>query len=163
LGVGAGPDLVVVADRSRCEQIVVNLVQNAIKFTESGGSVCVTWDREGTEAVIRVEDTGIGISADDLPRIFEPFYKVDKARAHTARLLWDRVGVGHRETPGNRYEWSRVGRERAWDWISVFVQPAPERGGSCQTGGLSAGIVSENRGWQAQQPRLLEDRAGARD
>ncbi len=72
----------VLADAERVRQVVTNLAHNAIKFTPPGGQVsvsaAVTPARD--EVVIRVRDTGVGIRADDLPRIFERFYKADRAR-----------------------------------------------------------------------------------
>jgi two-component system OmpR family sensor kinase len=56
--------------------ILLNLVSNAIRFTPEGGSVTVTADVEGEELVVRVEDTGIGISPENLPYIFDRFYRV---------------------------------------------------------------------------------------
>ncbi len=70
----------VLADRERLQQTMTNLVHNAIKFTPPGGEITVTVQRAGDEVVIAVRDTGVGISADDLPRIFERFYKADRAR-----------------------------------------------------------------------------------
>jgi PAS domain S-box-containing protein len=61
------------ADPTRVEQIVSNLISNAVKFTPAGGTVWVTVAREGADAVLRVADTGVGISADLLPRIFDLF------------------------------------------------------------------------------------------
>jgi two-component system, OmpR family, sensor histidine kinase SenX3 len=58
-----------------------NLVDNAVKYTPPGGRVEVTGGFEGSEIVIRVRDTGIGIPEGKLPRIFERFYRVDKARS----------------------------------------------------------------------------------
>ncbi len=69
------------ADATRVQQVVVNLLHNAIKFTPSGGQVTVRAMLQ--EHVIRfsVTDTGIGIAAQNLSRIFECFYKVDRSRA----------------------------------------------------------------------------------
>lgn len=67
---------------ARMEQLFINLIENAIKYTEEG-NVHVTVGNEGNELVIRVKDTGIGIPEDQLDRIFERFYRVDKGRART--------------------------------------------------------------------------------
>jgi two-component system phosphate regulon sensor histidine kinase PhoR len=69
------------ADKSRLEQVLVNLVHNAVKFTAPGGRVSVTASSDADHITVSVADTGVGISADDLPRVFERFYKADRARA----------------------------------------------------------------------------------
>ena len=69
------------ADRRRFEQILVNLVDNGIKFNRPGGVVRVTGGLEGGRPTISVEDTGVGIPADSLEKIFNRFYRVDKARS----------------------------------------------------------------------------------
>lgn len=75
-------DLYVAGSRLRLEQAVLNLVANAIKFNRAGGEVRVGVKREASGAVaITVADTGVGIPYQDLPRIFERFYRVDKARS----------------------------------------------------------------------------------
>lgn len=76
------PDLPdVLADPPRMEQVLVNLLHNAIKFTPSSGRITLSAHPQGEEVVFSVQDTGVGISADDLSRIFERFYKADKARS----------------------------------------------------------------------------------
>ncbi len=65
------------ADRTRLEQMVTNLLTNAVKYTDEGGHVVVVVDRRGSEAVVEVTDDGIGIPAPMLPRIFEAFLQVD--------------------------------------------------------------------------------------
>ncbi len=76
----ADDTLQVEADPARIEQVLINLIHNALKFTQPGGSIMLRAARHGDSVLISVEDTGVGIPPDDLPRIFERFYKVDKAR-----------------------------------------------------------------------------------
>jgi two-component system phosphate regulon sensor histidine kinase PhoR len=70
------------ADAVRLEQVLVNLLHNAIKFTPSEGSVWVGAEPLDGEARFYVRDTGVGIPEDDLPRVFERFYKTDQARSN---------------------------------------------------------------------------------
>jgi two-component system phosphate regulon sensor histidine kinase PhoR len=78
--VGPGPGPLVKGDSFKLEQVFINLVANAVKYTEQGG-ITVTLTQEGSDALAIVEDTGIGISEEHLPRIFERFYVVDKSRS----------------------------------------------------------------------------------
>jgi two-component system phosphate regulon sensor histidine kinase PhoR len=71
----------VFADPPRMEQVIVNLLHNAIKFTPSGGEIRLSAFHENDAVVFSVSDTGVGISPEDLPRIFERFYKADRARS----------------------------------------------------------------------------------
>jgi two-component system phosphate regulon sensor histidine kinase PhoR len=61
--------------------VVTNIVHNAIKFTPAGGTITVNASADGTKVTVEVTDTGIGISPNDLPRIFERFFKTDRSRA----------------------------------------------------------------------------------
>jgi two-component system phosphate regulon sensor histidine kinase PhoR len=74
-------DLFVMADLTRLEQILYNLIDNAIKFNKSAGTVTITAKEEGGSARIDVEDTGAGIADADLPRVFERLYRADKSRS----------------------------------------------------------------------------------
>jgi two-component system phosphate regulon sensor histidine kinase PhoR len=69
------------ADREGLREILDNLLDNAIKYTPEGGSVSVQWRSNGSMAQIAVRDSGIGIKPEDQERIFERFYRVDKARS----------------------------------------------------------------------------------
>ncbi len=69
------------ADRSKLTQVVYNLVENAVKYTQAGGTVRVTLTRAGHEAHLVVQDNGPGIPRENLPHIFDRFYRVDKARS----------------------------------------------------------------------------------
>jgi two-component system phosphate regulon sensor histidine kinase PhoR len=71
----------VLADADRARLVLTNLVHNAVKFTPPGGQVTVAARPDGEEVILSVQDTGVGIPADDLPRIFERFYKADRARS----------------------------------------------------------------------------------
>ena len=85
----AGP-LTVRADPVRLQQVFGNLLTNAIKYTPAGGRVWVKATGEGAEAVVRVEDTGVGIAPDMLPRIFDLFTQDEAAAGRSAGGL----GIG---------------------------------------------------------------------
>ena len=70
----------IVADGDRLAQVLMNLIGNALKFTPAGGEVRVQTESRAGGASVDIQDTGIGIPPDELPRIFERFYQVDKAR-----------------------------------------------------------------------------------
>ena len=76
---GEVPD--VNGDRERIEQVVMNIVSNAIKYTPDGGKIDITVGTSGKNVFARISDNGIGIPEKDLPRLFERFYRVDKARS----------------------------------------------------------------------------------
>jgi heavy metal sensor kinase len=76
-----GPSTYVTGDSMRLKQIVVNLVDNAIKYTPDGGDVSVSVTAEEKKAVLTVTDTGIGIPAASLPLVFDRFYRADQARS----------------------------------------------------------------------------------
>ena len=69
------------ADAARVRQVMLNLLHNAIKFTEPGGQITVSTRKEGDSVITAVADNGRGIASDDLPHVFERFYKGDKARS----------------------------------------------------------------------------------
>ncbi|HSI11980.1 MAG TPA: ATP-binding protein, partial [Chthoniobacter sp.] len=64
----------------RLEQVLHNLLQNAVKYTETGGNIALRAAAHNGHVEVRVEDTGLGIPPTDLPHIFERFYRADKAR-----------------------------------------------------------------------------------
>ncbi|MCD4686958.1 MAG: PAS domain S-box protein [Anaerolineae bacterium] len=80
--------LLIQADRQQCERIVVNLTANAIRYTPSGGQVTLRARLSGDQLVFAMQDTGMGITPDALPHIFERFYRSDRAKRH------DSTGTG---------------------------------------------------------------------
>ncbi len=77
----AAPQVMVDGDRARMKQVVVNLLDNAIKYTPNGGRVILKISRDAHEAVLEVADNGMGIPADALPHMFKRFFRVDDSRS----------------------------------------------------------------------------------
>jgi len=77
---------VIQADEDRLRQVVLNLLNNAFKFTPAGGSITVKADRKGTNLVVEVQDTGRGISKEEQERLFEPYQQVEEERNRLSGL-----------------------------------------------------------------------------
>jgi two-component system phosphate regulon sensor histidine kinase PhoR len=109
----------VLVDPAQIQRVLSNLVHNAVKFTSKGG-VTVTAQPEGTDWVrISVRDTGDGIPADELPRIFERFYKVDRARGRSGTGLGLAIAKHIVEAHGGRiWVTSTLGKGTAF-WFTV--------------------------------------------
>lgn len=80
LNLQSGPAIPFLGDENLLLQLLLNLLDNAVKYTPAGGSITVAWTAEGDGAIIRVTDTGPGIAEEHLPRIFDRFYRVDQSR-----------------------------------------------------------------------------------
>jgi len=76
--------LIVAGDALRVKQVFINLIDNALLYTQSGGKVFITASETVNSVSIRVSDTGVGIGKEEIPRIFERFYRVDKARSRNS-------------------------------------------------------------------------------
>ncbi len=76
-------NIFVCGDKKSLVRLMYNLISNAVRYSDEGGTVSVSLHRQGSEAVISVRDTGIGIPPEALPHIFERFYRVDKARSRS--------------------------------------------------------------------------------
>lgn len=110
-------DIHIQGDAARIRQLLHNLVDNAVHYTPSGGRIELTLvaDRERDEVQIRIRDTGVGISSQDLPHIFEPFYRGTPSRRtrhdgyglglsicdHIVRAHGGRISVESRQGPGS--------------------------------------------------------------
>jgi two-component system phosphate regulon sensor histidine kinase PhoR len=110
-------ETLVMADEEAVRQILDNLIDNAIKYTPEGGSVRVGCQFRGDAVAVEVVDSGIGIPRDDLPRVFERFYRVDKARSremggtglglsivkHLVQSIGGQIAVDSRVGAGSRF------------------------------------------------------------
>ncbi|MGB9779991.1 two-component system histidine kinase PnpS [Caldanaerobacter sp.] len=74
-------DLIIITNRDRFHQMMINLIDNGIKYTQEGGFVKVKTASDQEKIIIEIEDNGIGIPKDKIPRLFERFYRVDKSRS----------------------------------------------------------------------------------
>ena len=81
LSIEVGEDTFINANQDHVKQLLINLIDNAIKYTLNDGTVNVFVAREGESVKLRVKDTGIGIAQEHIPRLFERFYRVDKGRS----------------------------------------------------------------------------------
>ena len=92
------PGCLIAATEDELYQIAFNLMENAVKYNLPGGKVYVTLQGDARQVRLRVEDTGVGIPEEDLPKIFDRFYRVDKARSRESggtglglSIVWDTV------------------------------------------------------------------------
>jgi len=111
------PDLIIKADKDRINQVLVNLIDNAIKFNKENGFIKIYSELSDGKVKVYIEDSGAGIPLKDLPRIFERFYRVDKARSrelggtglglsiakHIIELHKGEVGVESTEGAGSKF------------------------------------------------------------
>ncbi len=111
------------ADAARLEQVLVNLIHNAVKFTKRGGSVTLSATEAEGAVVFAVSDTGVGIPSDDLPRVFERFYRVDRSRAGSGTGLGLSIAKHIVEAHGGRiWAQSREGQGSVF-YFSIPVTP----------------------------------------
>ena len=84
LRLDTGPPVTMEADQDLLIQLMLNVLDNAIKYTPNGGLVNAGWGTNGQRVELRVRDTGPGIAAEDIPYVFDRFYRADKARSRAA-------------------------------------------------------------------------------
>jgi signal transduction histidine kinase len=85
--------ITVMGNEGYLRQVVNNLIDNALKFNHAGGTVSVSLEARGKEAYMQVTDSGTGIAAEDLPRVFERFYQGDKSRQRQAKQRGNGLGL----------------------------------------------------------------------
>jgi PAS domain S-box-containing protein len=145
----AGP-LRVEGDATRLEQVMTNLLNNAAKYTDPGGRIALSASREGSEIVLRVKDTGIGIAPDMLPRVFDLFVQAER------RLDRSQGGVGIGltlvrklvELHGGSVEARSEGHGRGSEFVVRLPAPAADaRGGQtgAEDGGRPAPALARHR------------------
>jgi signal transduction histidine kinase/ActR/RegA family two-component response regulator len=136
------PESTVLGDRERLHQVVTNLLENAVKFTPAGGRVDVRLRRAGEDVELVVSDTGEGISADELPRIFEQFHQVDRSnrRRHGGLGLGLAIVRHLVETHGGTVRAESAGRGLG---ARFTVRLPRTRGAERQPGLAPAGEVGE--------------------
>jgi two-component system CheB/CheR fusion protein len=151
--------LTVEGDRTRLIQVLVNLLNNAAKYTDPGGEVSVTGYREGADVVVRVADTGLGIAPDLLPRVFDMFTQADSSLAHTRGGLGIGLTLARQvvELHGGRISAASAGLGRG----SEFIVRLPLRDGSVRSERPEA---SERPGLTAPRRVLvIEDNRDSRE
>lgn len=117
----------VIGDRDRLKQVILNLVTNAIKYTPPGGRVILGLAHVQRWARLTVSDTGIGLPAEELPRIFDRFYRVDKARTRAQGGAGLGLSIAQRivQMHGGRLEAASDGPDKGATF-SVWLPLAPE-------------------------------------
>lgn len=132
-------------DEIRLAQVVSNLLNNAAKYTEEGGQIWLTAEQKGNEAVIRVRDTGIGIPADVLPRVFEPFMQEERLpdRAHGGLGIGLALVRSLVELHGGKVEAKSDGRGKGSEFvlhlpISQQTPPAANGKATCAAASIPA-------------------------
>jgi signal transduction histidine kinase len=120
--------VVVYADRTRLAQVFANLLNNSAKYTERGGHIWLTVERQGSDVVVKVKDTGVGIAAEMLPKIFDLFTQVDRSLDRSQGGLGIGLSVVRRlvQMHGGRVEAYSDGHGKGSEFVvrlSVVLSP----------------------------------------
>ncbi|MCI0587219.1 MAG: ATP-binding protein [Planctomycetes bacterium] len=134
LEVAPGPTLPIAANARRLEQAFVNLLENAIKYSPPGGRVTARSGVQGEEVLVEIEDTGVGIPAASLPRIFERFYRVDRARSREMGGTGLGLAIVKHVVQAHRGRVEVRSEEGRGSIFSVYLPSARPRAGNSQAG-----------------------------
>jgi signal transduction histidine kinase/CheY-like chemotaxis protein len=147
-----------VADKDRLVQVLVNLLNNAAKYTDPGGHVLVAAAREGDEAVVRVADNGVGITPDKLPRVFELFVQEERSLDRAQGGLGIGLALVKRlvELHGGRVEAHSAGQGQGSEFVVRLPALPVERAGE----GAAAAV--NNHGSRGRHVLIIEDHADGR-
>jgi PAS domain S-box-containing protein len=161
--------LCVEADPARLEQIIVNLLNNAAKYTPPGGTIHVTASEEDGELALRVRDTGVGIPKEMLPRIFDAFVQGDQTLAHTSGGLGLGLTLVHRlvELHRGRVEAHSDGPGHGSEFTIRFPLSrtrgsVPGRGQAAERGPAATVLLIEDNADARQTLRTLLEQDGHR-
>jgi signal transduction histidine kinase len=128
VGVGDIDQVTIVGDRDRLKQVILNLVTNSLKFTPEGGRITLGLARVNEWARLTVSDTGLGIPPDELTRVFDRFYRVDKARSRAMGGAGLGLSIAQRITQmhGGRIEAASEGMGKGATFsVWLPLPPAP--------------------------------------
>lgn len=118
-------ELTIYGDSSKLQQVITNIVDNAIKYTPEGGRVSIEVYEGHNKAMIKVSDTGVGIPQEDIPHIFDRFFRVDKARSRATGGTGLGLAIAHRIVllhDGNIHVTSREGKGTSF-YIELPFEP----------------------------------------
>ena len=129
LAANVDPSLSLSADRTRLRQVLANLIENAVKYTNPGGRVTIDTAATDDQVVVTVRDTGIGIAAADLPYVWDRLYRADTSRSARGLGLGLSLVKAIVEAHGGRVTASATPGQGSAFSISLPVEPAPQAPG----------------------------------
>jgi len=127
LSIDPGGDVVVRADPEKLRQILLNLLANSVKFTEPEGSVLMSWESDGGRVMIRVRDTGIGIPAEQMERIFDAFVQVEHDLTRTRQGTGLGLAISRALARGMGGDLTVQSMEGRGSTFTLILPAAPER------------------------------------